>query len=105
MTGMNREFRELDIDGNQILVLNDRVVEFFRGDQPAVEGAWRWHVNHLAVEAKPKRHGGFDVKIGRDHDGRVWAQAIAEVPAERMDAVMEFFEAAKRERARGGSRP
>ncbi len=94
------EFRELEFGGNQILVLNGRVVEYFKQDQPAVEGGWRWHVKHVAVEGKPRRDGGLTLKIGREHDGRVWAQAMADVPPEDVDAVTAFFEAAKKERAR-----
>jgi hypothetical protein len=95
------EFREVEFGGNQILVLDGRVVEYFKQDQPAVEGGWRWHVNHIAVEAKPTRDGGLDLKIGRDRDGRVWAQATARVPPEDVEAVNEFFEVARRERDRG----
>lgn len=94
------EFRELEFGGDQILVLNGRVVEYFRQDLPATEGGWRWHVKHLAVDAKPRKDGGLKLKIGRDRDGDVWAQGMAEVPPEDVDAVMAFFEAAKRERER-----
>lgn len=94
------EFRELEFGGNQILVLDGRVVEYFRADQPTVEGGWRWHVKQLAVEAKPRRDGGLKLKIGRERDGEVWAQAVAEVPSEDAEAVSGFFAAARRERER-----
>jgi len=94
------EFRELEFGGNQILVLNGRVVEYFKQTQHAVEGGWRWHVNFVAVEGKPRKDGGLDLKIGRDRDGRFWTEATAEVPPEDVDAVMGFFEAAKKERER-----
>lgn len=100
MTTERGEYREIEFGGNQILVLDGRVVEYFKQDQPAVDGGWRWHVKHLAVEGKPRKDGGLKLKIGRDRDGFVWAQGAAEVPPEDVDAVMAFFEAAKREAAR-----
>ena len=93
------EFREVVIDENQILVLDGKVVEYFKKDQPATEGGWRFHVDHIAVEGKPRDDGGLKLKIGRERFDEVWAQATAEVPPESVDAVMEFFEAAKRERS------
>lgn len=92
------EFRELEFGDGQILVLSGRVVEYFRQDMPAVEGGWRWHVKHLAVETKPRRDGGLKLKLGRERDGGVWAGASAEVSPEEADAVMAFFETAKKER-------
>lgn len=94
------EFRELEFGGDQLLVLDGRVVEYFKRDQPAVASGWRWHVKHLAVEGKPRKDGGVKLRIGRERDGGVWAGAIAEVPPEDVDAVMKFFEAAKKEQAR-----
>lgn len=94
------KFLEVSYGGDQILILDGRVVEYFKRDQPAVEGGWRWHVNHLAVEAKPRRDGGIKLKIGRERDGGVWAQGSSEVPPEDVEKVMAFFEVAKRERDR-----
>lgn len=91
-------FREVEFGGDQILQLNGRVVEYFKQDQPAVPGGWRWHVNHVAVEAKPRKDGGLKLRIGRERDGQVWAQATAEVPPGDVDAVAAFFEIAKRSR-------
>ncbi|MEU1280271.1 hypothetical protein [Streptomyces sp. NPDC005805] len=93
------EFQEVEFGGNQLLVLDGRVVEYFKRDQPPTAGGWRWHVRHLAVEAKPRRDGGLSIHLGRERHGRVWAQATAEVPPQDVPTVLRFFEAAKRESA------
>lgn len=90
---------ELQIRG-QVLVYANRVVEFFRADISPT-GTWRWHVDHVAVEVKPKRNGDFSVRVGMARDGGVWSPATIDVPPEHMPDVEAFFEILKKERSKG----
>ena len=87
---------ELQING-QVLVYSNRVLEFFRADITS-DGAWRWHVDHVAVEVKPKRNGDFTLAVGMARDGDVWSPAKLDIPADRLDDVTAFFEILKKER-------
>jgi len=96
--GFSSPTYELHIDHEQVLVLNGRVVEYLRADRPLDSN--RFHVRHVAVETKPARRGGHKLKIGLRRDGGVWNLAEADVPDEKLQDVMAFFEIVKREAAR-----
>lgn len=89
---------ELHLDDEQVLILNGRVVEMLRADRPIDSN--RFHVRHIAVEMKPKRDGGFKLKMGLRRGGEVWNLCEADVPPEKADDVHRFFEQAKKEAAR-----
>ncbi|MCB0875382.1 MAG: hypothetical protein KDB46_04210 [Solirubrobacterales bacterium] len=88
--------------GDYALILDGRVVEVLHrsgaGD--------RFHVNHVAVEAKPRRDGGMRIQVGIEAGGIVQQGQRFEVPAERVGEVTALFEQAKSRRTRStGSGP
>ena len=89
---------ELQIRG-QVLVYSGRVLRFFRADVSS-GGDWQWHVDHVAVEVKPKRNGDFSLRVGMARDGGVWSPVTVVVPPEHMPDVEAFFEILKKERSK-----
>ena len=76
-----------------ILRLDGSVFELFhRRTNPNA----RFHIDHMAVEAKP-REDGLRLTIGHEVSGMVTGQKV-DVPAEHRDAVMALFAEARRRR-------
>ena len=91
---------ELHIDPRNVIILNGRVIEILRSDLPSSDRDTRFHIRHIAVEMKPKRNGNQALKMGLRRNGGVWNLNEVEVPPEKLDDVMAFFEVVKREAAR-----
>ena len=85
-----------------VLVLDHHVVEIFDSTHAIVSGSPRWHVDHIGVDAKPRKDG-LRLKIGaRLPDGSlsyIGAQAVLDVPEVDVARVLDFFERAKAVRA------
>jgi hypothetical protein len=79
--------------GDWILLLDGNVFELFHRRASANT---RLHIDHMAVEAKP-RDDGLRLTIGHEVDGMVVGQKV-DVPADRRDAVMALFAEARRRR-------
>ncbi len=60
----------------------------------------RFHVSHVAVEAKPARDGGLKLRIGVDVDGTIVQGDRLDVPPEQVAAVTALFDEAKARRSR-----
>lgn len=90
-----RPYRECPVGDDHLLVLDNRVVELFHLRQGDQGRSWRWHVRTLGIDAGV-RDGAVVMRIGdRREDGRLRAAALMiEVPAEGVDALAEFIEAA-----------
>lgn len=58
----------------------------------------RFHVTHVAVEAKPTRDGGLKLVIGVDVGGTVLNGSRVAVPPDRVADVIALFDAAKAHR-------
>jgi hypothetical protein len=80
--------------GDHVLLLRGNVVEVFHpsGSHVAI------HVLHVAVEAKPRRDGDLEVKIGRQVSGMVLPDATVRVPSSGQGEVTAFFQEASRRR-------
>ena len=96
--GFTSPTHELHLVPFQVLILNGRVVEYLRADRPLESN--RFHVRHVAVEVKPARRGGFKLKMGLRREGGVWNLSEADVPEEKLNDVMAFFEIVKAEAVR-----
>lgn len=59
----------------------------------------RFHVSHVAVEAKPTRDGGLKLRVGVDVDGTIVNGDRLDVPAGQVAAVTALFDEAKARRA------
>ena len=57
----------------------------------------RYHVNHVAVEAKPKE-GGLSLRVGIDAGGEIVDGSTVPVPAERQSEVEALFTEARKRR-------
>lgn len=90
---------ELQYNGRVLLYAN-RTIEFFRNDIPP-NGEYRWHVDLVGVDIKPKRNGDFRIKIGQSIGEDIFAPATFDFPPERMPDVEAFFDAVKKEREKG----
>ncbi len=82
--------------GDWVLRLDGNVIELLYSNGRS----FRYHVNHVAVEAKPSRNG-LSLRLGTDVDGKIVDGATLEVP-NRSQAEVErlFAEARKRRDAR-----
>jgi len=58
----------------------------------------RFHVTHVAVEAKPARDGGLKLIVGVDVSGVVLNGSRVVVPADRVAEVTALFDEAKARR-------
>ncbi len=90
---------EIRPNDDQILVLHGRVLELFLRDQPSAVGSNRWHVEHVAIEARERRGGGLKIGIGLRRGDAVRRHATVVVPAERVEVVRAFFDLVRREAA------
>lgn len=85
-----------------VLVLDHHVVEIFDSTHAIVSGSPRWHVDHIGVDAKPRKDG-LRLKIGArlpdDSLSYIGAQAVLDVPEVDVPRVLDFFERAKAVRA------
>lgn len=61
----------------------------------------RYHVNHVAVEAKPKE-GGLSLRVGIDAGGAIVEGGTIPVPAERQAEVEGLFAEARKRREAAG---
>ena len=85
--------REVDL-GDCILRLDGTVFELFR--QGVSDGSVRFHLKHLAVEAKPKGDG-LRLTVGQEIGGLVIGHKL-DVPAAQREEVMTFFAESRRRR-------
>lgn len=86
-----------DIDlGEWILHLDGTVLEVFHESGVT----HRWHVEFVAVQAKPRDDGALRLTLGIERFGVITEGARIGVPAERVAEVTEFFERARSRRAR-----
>jgi hypothetical protein len=83
--------------GDYALILDGRVIEVLH---KSASGC-RIHVNHAAVEAKPRRDGGMRVHVGVEIGGIVQQGQRFEVEAARVAEVPALFEEAKSRRDPG----
>ena len=94
----DRVYLECQLGDTVLLVLDHRVVEIFSSDHAVVAGTPRWHVDHIGVDAKPRKDG-LRLKIGArrpdDSLSYVGAQAVLDVPQIDVARVLAFFEHAK----------
>jgi hypothetical protein len=58
----------------------------------------RFHVDHVAVDAKPRKDGSLRVHVGVDQSGAVIMGAKVDVPEARIPEVLALFEQAKARR-------
>jgi hypothetical protein len=80
--------------GDWILRLDDNVVELLH-----VSGiSHRFHVNHVAVEAKPQDNGGMRLRIGVESGGEIVQGGTVDVPVDLEDDVTDLFREARRRR-------
>ncbi|WP_072807142.1 hypothetical protein [Rhodococcoides yunnanense] len=93
-----RAYAEYRLDENVILVLDHRVVEIFDATHKSVSGSPRWHVDHIGVEAKPRRNGlriTIGARLPDDSMSYIGAQAVLDVPEDKVPEVLAFFDRAK----------
>jgi predicted transport protein len=65
----------------------------------------RYHVNHVAVEAKPGEDGSLSLRVGIDVDGTIVEGAKIDVPAESRSSVEDLFGEARSRREKAGGPP
>jgi hypothetical protein len=58
----------------------------------------RFHVNHVAVEAKPRDEGGLRLQVGIEVDGQIVEGGTVDVPTELEGGITALFGEAKRRR-------
>lgn len=80
--------------GDHVLRLDGTVVEILHRT-----GLFhRFHVSHVAVEAKPARDGGLKLRVGVDVSGTIVNGDRLEVPPAQVPAVTALFDEAKARR-------
>ena len=79
--------------GEWVLRLDGTVVEVLH----RTGLGYRYHVNHVAVEMKPRK-GGSTLRVGVDVKGTITGGAKIEVPAEDQPEVEALFGEARRRR-------
>lgn len=93
-----RRYLELAVGINVILVLDHRTVEVFDRTAASTGEVCRWHVEHIAVKAKPSK-SGLKLTIGsRLVDNSISGsgpRASLTVPPDDEAAVIAFFDAVK----------
>lgn len=80
--------------GDWVIRLEDNVVELMH----KTGLNYRFHVNHVAVEAKPLDEGGLRLRVGVEAGGEIVEGGTVDVPAELQGEVTELFGEAKRRR-------
>jgi hypothetical protein len=86
--------------GDWVLRLDGNVVEILH----ATGLGYRYHVNHVAVEAKPQQ-GGISLRVGIDVKGTIVEGTTLEVPSETQSSVESLFAEARKRRERAGGPP
>ena len=86
--------------GDWVLRLDDNVVEILHRSGVG----YRYHVNHVAVEAKPADHG-MTVRVGIDVRGTIVEGTTMEVPLQMQSQVQALFAEARKRRERAGGAP
>ena len=82
------------VAGEWVIRLDDNVVELMH----KTGISHRFHVNYVAVEAKPMDDGGLSLRVGVEVDGQIVEGSTVEVPTELEGEVTELFGEAKRRR-------
>lgn len=98
----DRAYVEYRLDENVVLVLDHRVVEIFDATHKTVSGSPRWHVDHIGVEAKPRKNGlriTIGARLPDQSMSYIGAQAVLDVPEDKVSDVLAFFDQAKAARA------
>ena len=86
--------------GDWVLRLDGNVIELlYRNGR-----SFRYHVNHVAVEAKPNRNG-LSLRLGTDVAGTIVDGATLEVPTRSKAEIEALFAEARKRRARAGGPP
>lgn len=88
------EPEEIRIGDEWVICLDDNVVELMH--KTGINH--RFHVMHVAVEAKPGDEGGLKLRVGVDVDGQIVEGTTVDVPAEQQGEVTELFGEAKARR-------
>ena len=88
------EPEEIVIGDEWVIRLDDNVVELMH--KTGINH--RFHVNHVAVEAKPHDEGGLKLRVGIEAEGQIVEGTTVDVPAEFQGDVTELFGEAKRRR-------
>lgn len=83
--------------GDYALILDGRVIEILH----STGLNQRIHVNHVAVEAKPRRDGSIRIHVGIESAGIVQQGAKVDIDAARVGEVTALFEQAKSRRDPG----
>ena len=86
--------------GDWVLRLDGNVVEMLHRSGLG----YRYHVNHVAVEAKPADHG-MTVRVGIDVGGTIVEGTTMEVPLQVQSQVEGLFAEARKRRERAGGAP
>jgi hypothetical protein len=86
--------------GDWVLRLDGNVVEILHSSGVG----YRYHANHVAVEAKPTDHG-MTVRVGIDVSGTLVEGTTMEVPLGVQPQVEALFAAARKRRERAGGAP
>ena len=80
--------------GEFVLRLDGTIVEVLHRSG----SSHRFHVSHVAVEAKPAQDGGLKLNVGVDISGIVMNGDRIGVPADRVAEVIALFDEAKARR-------
>ena len=86
--------------GDWALRLDDNVVEILHRSGVG----YRYHVNHVAVEAKPA-DTGMTLRVGIDVRGTIVQGTTIDVPLEVQPQVEHLFAEARKRRERAGGAP
>lgn len=85
---------EILLDDEWVIRLDDNVVELMH----RTGTSHRFHVKHVAVEAKPRDEGGLRLRVGVEAGGEIVEGTTVDVPAEMEGEVTELFGEARRRR-------
>lgn len=91
---------ELRLAGDQVLVLDGRVLELFTGGATVAGGSWRWHVDLVDLAATARPDGGTELRLATRRGDAVLQQAVVHAPADEGGRAVRGFLAAV-DRARG----
>ncbi|EEN85915.1 hypothetical protein [Rhodococcus qingshengii] len=93
-----RRYLEVPVGTNIVMVLDHRTVEVFDRTAASTSEVARWHVEHIAVKAKPSK-SGLKLTIGNrladDSIAVAGPRASLTVPPENEAAVIAFFDEVK----------
>jgi hypothetical protein len=88
------EPEEILIGDEWVIRLDDNVVELMH----KTGKSHRFHVKHVAVEAKPGDDGALKLRVGVETDGQIVEGTTVDVPAEQQGEVTELFGEARNRR-------